>query len=72
MCALSVYMLFVLYSTEAFIASALPRFVSGKDRNRMRKNPKVNSLLEDKKTKSPDNTVEHLTEHASEEKGSEC
>ena len=58
--------------TEAFSASALPRFVSGKDRNRMRKTPKVSSMQEDKKTKTPDNTVEHLTEHASEEKGSEC
>ena len=58
--------------TEAFSASALPRFVSGKDRNRMRKTPKVSSMQEDKKTKSPDDTVEHLTEHASEEKGSEC
>ena len=56
--------------TEAFSASALPRFVLGIDRNRMRKTPKVSSMQEDKKTKPPDNTVERLTEHASEEKGS--
>ena len=41
--------------TEAFSASALPRFVSGKDRNRMRKTSKVSSMQEDKKMKSPDN-----------------
>ena len=53
--------------TEAFFA--LPRFVSGKDRNRMRKTPKESSMQEDKKIKP---ITAHLSEHASEEKGSEC
>ena len=34
---------------RAFSASALPRFISGKDRNRMRKKTKVSSMQTDKK-----------------------